>query len=307
MTQGDSTDRTHKVARTENSITPPQTAESQVATTHLNTEGSPLPLARISVIIPSYNSGAFLREALFSVLDQVPRPHEVVVQDGGSTDDTLEILRSFGERIAWVSAPDGGQSDALNRALARATGDVILWLNADDLLLPGAIAAATAAFALDASLDFAYGDFDMIDGAGRLMRRYASSGYSWERVFARGCYIFSGSLFVRRDLLDAIGGYDQSLHACMDLDLMLRLRAAGRSRHLGMTIARFRMHDTSKSSTIGLAFLREGFQVRRRYAHRSPRLWLIALWATTRTAVVEVMAPLRYSARWPRHGGGKTL
>ncbi|HEX7431179.1 MAG TPA: glycosyltransferase, partial [Candidatus Limnocylindrales bacterium] len=83
--------------------------------------------ARISVIVPSYNSGAFLRQALTSVLDQVP--HEVLVQHGGSTDGTLDILRAFGERVAWVSAPDGGQTDALNRALARATGDVILWLN----------------------------------------------------------------------------------------------------------------------------------------------------------------------------------
>jgi cellulose synthase/poly-beta-1,6-N-acetylglucosamine synthase-like glycosyltransferase len=73
---------------------------------------------RISVIMPSYNSAPFLREALTSVLDQIPRPHEVLVQDGGSTDDTLDILRSFGDRVAWVSAPDDGQSDALNRALA---------------------------------------------------------------------------------------------------------------------------------------------------------------------------------------------
>jgi glycosyltransferase involved in cell wall biosynthesis len=264
-------------------------------------------VTRVSVIMPSYNSASFLRQALISVLDQVPRPHEVLVQDGGSTDATVDALRSFGDRVSWISAPDDGQSDALNKALARATGDVVLWLNADDVLLPGAIAAASAAFASDASLEFAYGDFDMTDGAGRLMRRYTSSGYSWERVFAWGCYIFSGSLFIRRELLDAIGGYDSSLHACMDLDLLLRLRAAGRSRHLGMAIAQFRMHGTSKSSTIGLAFLREGFRVRRRYARRSPRLWLIAIWATARSALMEAMAPLRYSSRWPRHGGAKTL
>lgn len=270
---------------------------------------TPLPPqpSRISVIVPSYNSGAYLRQALMSALDQVPHPHEVVVQDGGSTDDTVDILRSFGERVSWVSAPDRGQADALNKALARVTGDIVLWLNADDVVLPGALSAASAAFTADRNLAFAYGDFDIIDGVGSLMRAYRSSTYSWNRVYARGCYIFSGSLFVRKQALGAIGGFDPTLRACMDLDLMLRLNAAGRSTHLGQTIAQFRMHDASKSSTIGLVFLREGFRVRRRYARRSLRLWLVALWATARSGLMEVVAPLRYSSHWPRHGGGKML
>lgn len=262
---------------------------------------------RISVIVPSYNSGAFLREALNSAIDQDPQPCEVLVQDGGSTDNTLEILRSLGERVHWISERDGGQGDAINNALRRASGDIVVLLNADDVLLPGSLASATTAFGQDPDLAFAYGDFDMIDGAGAVMRRYRSSEYSWDRVYARGCYIFIGSLFIRRSALIDIGGLDASLRACMDLELLLRLESAGRSRHLGRTIGQFRMHQASKSSTIGLVFLREGFRVRRRYAGRSPRLWLIALWATARSALMEVMAPLRYSSRWPRHGGGKTL
>jgi glycosyltransferase involved in cell wall biosynthesis len=262
---------------------------------------------RISVIVPSYNSGPFLREALTSALDQDQPPYEVLVQDGGSTDDTLDILKSFGERVAWVSQPDGGQADAINKALARALGDVVLLLNADDVILPGSLAAAVAAFDQDRDLAFAYGDFDMIDGAGAIIRAYRSSQYSWERVYARGCYIFIGSLFVRRQVLAETGGFDASLRACMDLDLLLRLDAAGRSRHLGRTIGQFRMHGASKSSTIGLVFLREGFRVRSRHARRSPRLWLVALWATARSGLMEATAPLRYSSRWPRHGGGKTL
>ena len=265
------------------------------------------PPLRISVIVPSYNSGEFLRQALTSALDQIPPPYEILVQDGGSTDETLGILGSYGERVAWASAPDDGQSDALNKALARASGDVVLWLNADDLILPGGLAAASAAFVADPDLAFVYGDLDMIDSAGALIRAYQSSPYSWKRVYARGCYIFSGSLFIRRQALTNIGGFDTSLRACMDLDLMLRLAATGRSKHLGRTIGQFRMHKANKSSTIGFVFLREGFRVRRRYARRSPRLWLLALWATATSGLMEATAPLRYSSRWPRHGGGKTL
>jgi glycosyltransferase involved in cell wall biosynthesis len=261
----------------------------------------------ISVIVPSYNSGPFLRQALMSALDQNPPPYEVLVQDGGSTDDTLDILRSFGQRVAWVSQPDGGQADAINMALARASGDLVLLLNADDVILPGSLAAATAAFEQHSGLAFAYGDFDMIDGAGALVRRYRSSEYSWDRVYSRGCYIFIGSLFVRREVLAEIGGYDASLRACMDFDLLLRLDAAGRSTHLRRTIGQFRMHSASKSSTIGLVFLVEAFRVRRRYARRSLRLWLVAVWSMPFFTVMLMTSRLRYLPRWPRHGRGKTL
>ena len=262
---------------------------------------------RISVIMPSHNSGAFLREALTSALDQDPPPHEIVVQDGESTDDTLAILRSFGGRVAWVSAPDGGQSDALNLALARATGDIVLWLNADDVILPGALAAATAAFVADPGLAFAYGSFDIINGVGAVVRRYTSSDYSWDRVYSRGCYIFSGSVFIRRQVLARIGGFDASLRACMDLDLMLRLGAAGRSLHLGQTISQFRMQDSNKSSSIKRVFIIEAFQVRRRHAQRSPRRWLVAMRAVVMSAAVLATTRQRYSRRWPRYGRGKSL
>lgn len=262
---------------------------------------------RISVIVPSYNSGAYLREALVSALDQVPQPHEVVVQDGGSTDTTLEILRSLGETVSWSSAPDDGQSDALNKALARTTGDVVLWLNADDVLLPGSLASASDAFGEHADLAFAYGDFDIVGSEGEVLRRYRSQPYSWDRIFAHGCYIFSGSLFVRKQVLLAIGGFDARLRACMDLDLMLRLDAAGPSKHLGRTIGQLRMHGTNKSSTMLSLFFREALLIRRRYARRSVRLWLVMVRSTAVQVAALATTRLRYSPWWPRHGRSKTL
>lgn len=306
MTQGASTNQVRKVAHEGTSIAPPAHAGG-VSATAFNDLDSSRRTNRISVLIPSYNSAPFLRQALASVVDQAPSPHEVLVQDGGSTDDTLDILRSFGERVSWVSTPDDGQSDALNRALERSTGDAVLWLNADDELLPGAIAAASSAFASDPDLTFAYGDFDIIDSTGARIRTYRSSPYSWERVFARGCYIFSGSLFIRRQVLVEMGGFETSLSACMDLDLLLRLGTTGRSMHVGQTVGQYRMHGDTKSSTMGLAFLREGLRVRLRHSGGSPRLWLMALRATVWSALMRSTYRLRYSPLWPRHGRGKTL
>lgn len=262
---------------------------------------------RISVVVPSYNSATYLRQAIESVLQQIPPPHEVIVQDGDSSDATVRILQSFGDLVSWRSEPDGGQADALNRALARTSGDVVVWLNADDILMPGALAVAGRAFSTDPELAFAYGDFDVIDANGALLRKYRSSDYSWERVYARGCYIFSGSLFVRRSVLESGGGFDASLHACMDLDLLLRLGKAGRSVHLRHTVGQLRMHGINKSSSKRLMFLREAFRIRGTYAGRSPRLWLIALWAAARSAITLAATPIRFSPRWPRHGASKTL
>lgn len=262
---------------------------------------------RISVLVPTFNSAGFISEALRSALRQDPPPFEVLVQDGGSIDATLDVLRRFGEAVDWVSEADDGQADALNRALHRARGDVVVWLNADDTLLPGALAAATAAFQADPDLAFVYGDYEVIDSAGRVLRRYRSSPYSVDRVLKRGCYIFSGTLFMRRAALAKAGAFDPSLRACMDLDLMLRLGSSGPSRHLGRSIAQFRIHTESKSSTIGFTFVREAFRIRRRYAGRSPRLWLHLIRATLVDAVAQVLSPVRYSSYWPRHGRSKIL
>jgi glycosyltransferase involved in cell wall biosynthesis len=261
---------------------------------------------RISVVVPSYNSGRYLREALQSALDQDPAPWEVVVQDGGSSDETLDVLKELGSAVAWVSAPDGGQADALNKAIGRATGDVVVWLNADDLLLPGAFQHAAQAFQSDASVELVYGGFVLIDGVGRVMKEYASSPYDRRRVFTHGCYIFSGSMFLRRSLLDRVGPFDPELRACMDLDFLLRLGPVKAIR-LAMPSAAFRISGDGKSSTIRRVFLVESFRVRRRAARGSPRLLLTAVLVAGRDAVALATQPIRHSSFWLARRPRKTL
>lgn len=265
----------------------------------------PAPI-RIAVVIPSFNSGPYLREALESALVQQPLPYETIVQDGGSTDESLSILRGFGDAISWRSEPDRGQSDALNRAIARTTGDVVIWLNADDLLLPGALAAAIDAFRLHPDADFAYGDFDMIRADGSIIRRYRSSAYDPRRVFTHGCYMFSGAIFYRRELLERVGRFDERLSACMDLDYLLRLGPV-RAVHLGVTVARFRMSGASKSSTMRSRFLRESHAIRWRAAGHSPRLRALTLLIDVHTAVSLWTQPIRLTRAWSFVHRGKRL
>jgi len=261
---------------------------------------------RISVVVPSYNFGRYLRDALRSALEQDPAPWEVVVQDGGSSDETLDVLGEFGSAVAWVSAPDGGQADALNKAIARTSGDVIVWLNADDLLLPGAFEQAARAFEADPAADLVYGGFLLVDGNGRVMKEYDSSPYDPGRIFTHGCYIFSGSMFLRRSLIDRVGPFDPALRACMDLDFLLRLGPVKAIR-LATPTAAFRISGAGKSSTIRRIFLVESFRVRRRAARGSPRLMLTAVLAAGRDAVALATQPLRHSSFWLARRPRKTL
>jgi glycosyltransferase involved in cell wall biosynthesis len=261
---------------------------------------------RISVVMPSFNSGTFLDASLRSVLDQSPPPHEVIVQDGGSTDGTLDILRLHGHRVQWRSEPDRGQSAALNRAIKRSTGDVLLWLNADDLLAPGAISAATNALRVHPDADFVYGDFDMVGADGRTLRHYRSSPYDANRVFLHGCYIFSGTIFYRRELLDRVGPFDETLHACMDFDYLLRLRTA-RAIHVGVTVAAFRMSGEGKSSSMRSRFLRESHAVRWRACAGSVRLQLFTLALDAWSVLLLWTQPLRLTRAWSALRTGKRL
>lgn len=263
-------------------------------------------MIRISVVVPSFNSGEFIFAALTSALAQTPPPVEVIVQDGGSTDQTLDILRTFGSQVDWRSEPDEGQSEALNRAIRRSSGDIVVWLNADDLLVPGAFAAVSRAYELRPEAEFVYGDFDLIGADGRRLRRYQSSAYDPRRVFVHGCYIFSGAIFYRRSLLDRIGPFDERLRACMDFDYLLRIGDVP-SVHLNVPVACFRMSGSGKSSKMRSRFLKESHAVRWRIAGESLALRLLTLALDGWSVITISTQPLRLTKAWSAIRRGKRL
>jgi glycosyltransferase involved in cell wall biosynthesis len=166
-------------------------------------------------------------------------------------------------RVVFTSEPDSGQSDALNRAIARASGEWICWLNVDDLLRPGLFAAAEA---VGDDVDVVYGGFEWIDENDHELRAFdPPAELTQERLLTDGCYLFSGAALFRRSLFTRFGGLDERLHLTMDYDFYLRIAPHVRAVKVPGTLGAFRVHGESKTSAITWGVFQETGRVRRRH------------------------------------------
>lgn len=199
-------------------------------------------LPRVSVLTPCLNYARFLDDAIESVALQEAVELEHVIQDGASSDGTVELLRSSARPLAWVSQPDRGQSDALNRALARATGEWVGWLNADEFYLPGALRILIDS-AISQNADVVHGDTVFVDENGCFQWLMCHHGFDAWYLRWYGCYFASCSTIFRRDvLIDA--GWDESYQLALDWDLYLRLHQTGaRISYTRYPVGGFRLHD----------------------------------------------------------------
>lgn len=182
------------------------------------------PGPRFSIIMPSFRHAHFIERSLNSVLNQEYAGTELIVMDGGSADGTREILEKYSPHIAlWRSEPDGGQSDALNKGFACATGEIYGWLNSDDLYLPGALHHAAHVFAAFPHIDVVYGDWLTVDAADRIVDHFPALAPSRRRLVTEGFFCNAQAMFWRRSLHERLGEFDRQLHYTMDYDLMLRM------------------------------------------------------------------------------------
>lgn len=250
----------------------------------------------LSIIIPSYEPGRFLIPALDSVLSQ-DLDCEIIVHDGGSGPATQEILAQYSADVECYSEPDAGQADALNRALGKVSGEIIGWLNADDLYTEGALRQVVRAFTEDPTLDVVFGDFSLIDSEGRQLRYYDVSPWDWRRFYQRGCYIFSGATFFRRSVFQEYGDFRVDLHYCMDLEFFLRIGRGVKAKKVAGLLGSLRVHPGSKTVSTPFPFIREAYAVRKSYASGSYDI-VSALWAGARNAVLIAAQPIRFSGAW---------
>lgn len=226
-------------------------------------------MTTISLLMPCFEPGPYLVPCLDSAVPQLAAGDELVVQDACSADGSAAVLdraAARDRRILVRHEADRGQSDALNRALARATGDLIGWLNADDLLLPDALDAVRGACAVHRGTpDIVVGQWQVIGSDATILREHPAVRLDRRRLLRRGSYAFSGAVLVRRELLVSLAGFTTDLHYAMDFDLLFRCAAAADSQVLvDAPLAALRVHRASKSSGQTRQFAREALAVRRR-------------------------------------------
>ena len=202
---------------------------------------------RLSVVTPSYNSADFIEDAILSVSQQRDVAVEHIVVDAASTDRTLEIVSRYGA-VRFISEPDHGQSDAINKGFLRADGDLVGWLNADDYYLPGGLAAISKAAQEHPEADVIYGDCVFVDGNGKIVRSKVEHEFDRSVLMFFGCYIPSTSTFFRRRVIDSGQLLDCDYRVCMDFEYFARLARQGFAFHyVPRLIAAFRWHGSNVS------------------------------------------------------------
>jgi len=215
----------------------------------------------VSVITPSYNQAAYLEQTIQSVLSQDYAPLEYIVVDGGSTDGSLEIIQKYANRLAWwVSERDAGQAEAINKGLGRATGEIVAWLNSDDLYLPGAIAQAAQAFQENPQAGLVFGDAITIEAGGKQIKRLSFGDWGLEDL-AGFRIICQPAVFMRREVLQQAGYLDLTYHYLLDHQLWLRIACLAPTRHIPQVWAAARHHADAKNVAQAPGFGREAIRL----------------------------------------------
>lgn len=211
----------------------------------------------ITILTPSFNQAQYIRATIDSVLSQDFPDFEYLVVDGGSNDGTVDILKSYSDpRMRWISERDKGQTDALNKGLRATSGEILTWINSDDVLLPGSVRFMVETFATRPEIDMLYGDVNIIDSAGSVLYVSASDPLSLEAAVTGDFTVMQQGSAWRRRVTEQIGDFVEDLHFALDGEYWMRMKLAGfRLEYIPGIRAEFRMHDASKTISLRRRFI----------------------------------------------------
>ena len=204
---------------------------------------------KITIVTPSYNQGKYIERTIQSVISQDYSNSEFIICDGGSNDDTVEIIKKYADNIAWwCSEKDEGQADAINKGMKKATGDIVIYLNSDDVLLPGALRTVANYFERHPETDLLNGDVAEITADDKFICRVMFLNDA--RMFKSGCYnICQQAMFWRRDVFEKIGYFDKSFHATMDKEFLIRVFEGGlKIVHINKVLGAIRIYAETKTA-----------------------------------------------------------
>jgi glycosyltransferase involved in cell wall biosynthesis len=251
--------------------------------------GSHHPL--VSIVTPSFNQAAFLEETIKSVLSQDYPYLEYIIVDGGSTDGSLEIIQRYADRLAWwVSEPDQGQADAINKGFSHASGEIFGWLNSDDTYLPGSVSQAVHYLLDHPEVGMVYADANLVDESGKVLGQFPAQQTSLERMLRGSVHIPQQTTFYRADTWKNVGGLDPSFYFAMDYDLWVRITKTTHPVYVRQLWANFRLHGEGKSIINDDRCYPEMLRVYQR--EKGNKLSLLAIRATLRRIVFSWL-PLR--------------
>jgi len=245
-------------------------------------------VTRFSIVTPSYNQAAFIGETIESVISQAGEFEiEYFVMDGGSTDGSIEIIKKYADLVAagewplqcvgismkWCSQKDNGQSDAINQGMLQATGNIVSYINSDDLYYPGAFARVAREFTTHPEVDFVYGDGDVIDEVGQVQWEWLSRPYNHSVMTSYHFlwndftnYIMQQATFWRRNVVDKIGYFDDDFHYAMDAEYWIRSgHASLQLYHVPDKLGKFRLIQGTKSLSSPTVFWEDYLEIYRRY------------------------------------------
>ncbi len=230
----------------------------------------------VSIITPSYNQANYLERTIQSVLGQKYPNLDYAIVDGGSSDGSVEMIEKYAGQLSWwVSERDSGQAEAINKGLQRARGEIVAWLNSDDLYLPGAIHQAVRALQANPELGFVFGDAITIDPEGRPINALVFGDWGLQELL-RFRIICQPAVFMRREVLEKAGGLDLNLHYMLDHHLWLRLARLAPIQHIPDFLAAARQHPGAKNVNQAAGFGRETLELFERLQQEAEFASLVA-------------------------------